>query len=144
MSMKSASLWHYDGVASAVKRLATKASLQRLYNKQLLSAEVIACRKEGIKGIEFIFILQADVEITRMSLQLRYTIAKLYKEHAASISLFHNSIVYSTSCIGVRRVSVDENYVLLFTFLFNPVCESIALSVNSFGVCLYDGENVLI
>ena len=122
-----------DGVGGTVKRLATRASLQQPYDKQLLSAEVFRFCKEEIKGIEFIFILQADVEITRTSLEPRYTIAK----PVPGTRSFHQFIPLSASCIGAKRISMDENYALE---LSNPVSESIALSVNSFVVCLYDDE----
>ena len=66
-----------DGIGGTVKRLVARASLQRPYDKQLLPAqEVFTFCKEEIKGIEFIFISQADMEITRTTLELRYTNAK--------------------------------------------------------------------
>ena len=56
-----------DGIGGTVKRLVARASLQRPYDKQLLPAqEVFTFCKEEIKGIEFIFISQADMEITRI------------------------------------------------------------------------------
>ena len=119
-----------DGVGGTVKRLAARASLQRPYDKQLLSAqEVFTFYKEEIKGIEFIFISQADMEITRMTLEPCYTNAKTVPGTCS----IHHFVPLSASCIGtLKRISMDQNYALQFNFLSTPASEPIVLSVNSF------------
>jgi hypothetical protein len=90
-----------DGVGGTVKRLAARASLQRPYDKQLLSAqEVFTFCKDEIKGIHFIFISQADMEITRTTLEARYTIAKT----VPGTRSFHQFVPLSASCIGTKRI----------------------------------------
>ena len=127
-----------DGIGGTVKRLVARASLQRPYDKQLLPArEVFTFCKEEIKVIEFIFISQADMEITRTTLELRYTNAKT----VSGTRSFHHFVPLSASCIGTKRISKDQNYALHFNFLSTPASEPIVISVNSFVVCLYDDEN---
>ena len=122
-------------MGGTVKRLAARASLQR--PKQLLSAqEVFTPCKEEIKDIEFIFICQPDMEITRTTLESRYTNAKT----VPGTHSFHHFVPLSASCIGTKRISMDQNYALQFNFLSTAASEPIVLSVNSFVVCLYDDE----
>ena len=136
-SLRQAMVHVSHRVGGTVKRLAARASLQRQYDKQLLLAqEVFTFCKEEIKGIEFIFISQADMEITRMTLEPCYTNAKT----VPGTRSFHHFVPLSASCIGTKRISMDQNYALQFNFLSTPASEPIVLSVNSFVVCLYDAK----
>ena len=66
-----------DGVGGTVKRITSRASLQRPFDNQILSAvEMFKFCKEEIKGINFKFIPKETMEVTRANLETRFLNAK--------------------------------------------------------------------
>ena len=66
-----------DGIGGTIKRTATKASLQRPYEGQILaSAHIFEFRRENIHGINFIFISEETMEPVRIAMNQCHQIAE--------------------------------------------------------------------
>ena len=125
-----------NGIGGTVKRITSGASLQRPFDSQILIAiDMFKFCNEEIKGIKFKFISKETMEVTRASLKTRLLDAKT----VPGTRSYHHIVPLSGSCIGMKRTLTDE-YASKFDFAldieqiyFNP-------SLNSFGICLYDGE----
>ena len=127
-----------DGVGGTVKRLTARASLQRPFNDQILSAQdMYKFCKEDIKGIKFFFIAKEDMTKTREALCNRYVSAKTVPGTRG----FHQFVPLSSSSIGAKRISADSNFSLKFDFYFSPERVAIEFSINCFVICIYDGEH---
>ncbi len=59
-----------DGIGGTVKRLATRASLQRpIYNEILIAKSMFMFCKDNIANIVFIFIAEKDMDVVRTKLK---------------------------------------------------------------------------
>ena len=69
-----------DGIGGTVKRLVTKASLQRPYNDQILTSDAILnfCN-ENIHGIKFLNVPPEDVARSETELKVRFELARTVK-----------------------------------------------------------------
>ena len=127
-----------DGIGGTVKRLTTRASLQRPISNQILTAEKMFdfCKTE-IEGIEFLFIRKDDVVDIRSNMETRHRVAKTVDGTRS----FHQFIPISTSIIGTKYVSEDQQFALQFDFkvvkLLGP---KDTLSPSQFVICVYDQQ----
>ncbi len=89
-----------------------------------------------IKGIHFKFISKETMEVTREKLKTRFLDAKTIPGTRS----YHHFVPLSSSCIGTKRASIDEQYASKFDFAMEVGQLQISPSLNSFTICLYDGE----
>ena len=126
-----------DGVGGTVKRITSRASLQRPFDHQILTAvDMFKFCNEEIKGIKFKFISKETMEVTRANLKTRFLNAKT----VPGTRSYHHFVPLSSSCIGTKRTSIDEEYASKFDFELEVEQTYVSPSLNSFMLCLYDGE----
>lgn len=126
-----------DGIGGSVKRMVTKANLQRPYKEQISDPKkMFEFCKEKFSKIHFFYIEEKEVSSTRTNLQQRFTKSKT----VAGTRSFHQFIPLSTNTLAAKRVSSDNNYALQFNFsdVQTPIADS--LKVNSFVCCKYDSK----
>ena len=89
----------YDGIEGTVKRLVTRASLQRPISNQILAADKMfeSCVEE-IKGIDFLFLKNQDIGNIRVNMEERYKRAGTVPETRS----FRQFIPISDSIIGAK------------------------------------------
>ena len=127
-----------DGIGGTVKRLVTRASLQRPISNQILTADkMFEFCVEEIKGIDFLFLKNQEIGNIRVNMEERYKRA----DTVPGTRSFHQFIPISDSIIGAKYVSDDQYYAIQFDFnivvLLGP---GDAISPSQFVVCLYDRE----
>ena len=126
-----------DGIGGTVKRLATRASLQRPVNNQILTAKEMFqfCEKE-IHGIKFMYLTAAEVADVRQKLAERFLIAKTIPGTRG----FHQFTPLSVCSIAAKRVSEEADYTLTFNFVNLPNKEKLDLRPAQFLICIYDEQ----
>ena len=103
-----------DDIGGTIKRTVTKASLQRPYNDQILTpAQLFEFCKENINGIDFIFISKEIMEQVRNIMNKRFLIVD---KPIPGIRNFHHFIPLGDNRIGIKRVSWQDHFDLVFNF----------------------------
>lgn len=95
-----------DGIGGTTKRAVTKASLQRPYSDQIVTAEEIYkfC-VENVSGILFIYVPSEEVHSNSMKLQVRFDSCKQIPQTRSFHCCASNSNKNQMLCIlTVRRV----------------------------------------
>lgn len=95
-----------DGIGGTVKRLLTKASLQRPYTNPILTSEAIMnfCTK-NIPGINFFNITPEDITKHDSKLQVRFQGAKTVK----GTQQFHRLVPVSKSTMNAYKLSLQSD-----------------------------------
>ena len=95
-----------DGIGGTVKRPVTKASLQWLYNDQILTSDaIINFCKENIHGIKFFNVPSEDVARSETELKVRFELARTVKGNLQ----FHRFVPVSKSRLYVYRLIAQAN-----------------------------------
>ena len=138
------SLWKStcDGIGGTVKRLVTKASLQRPYNDQILTSDaIINFCNENMHGIKFFNVPPEDVARSETELKVRLERARTVK---GTLQL-HRFIPVSQSRLHMYRLSAQANDPELVSVserdgvdIGNEAARSLHLQEQSFVCCLYD------
>ena len=132
-----------DGIGGTVKRLVTKASLQRPYNDQILTSEAIMdfCT-EKIPGIKFFNVSPDDVTKTAVELQGRFDTAITVK----GTQQFHRFVPVSKSMLQVYKlsdqVSPPDVVPVSHSNDVEPAPEAaqdLDVVEQNFVCCIYDG-----
>ena len=92
-----------------MKRLVTKASMQRPYNDQILTSDAILnfCN-ENIHGIKFFNVPSEDVARSETELKVRFELARTVK----GTLQFHRFAPVSKSRLHVYRLSAQAKLVM--------------------------------
>ena len=103
--------WHFfaschgkgacDGIGATVKRMATKASLQRPHNPILNAIDLYNFAKEFIKGVHIFYVGASEVEIATHQLIHRYETAKTISGTRSN----HSFVPINSTQLLVSRVS---------------------------------------
>ena len=102
-----------DGVGGTVKRLISKASLQRPLDNQIINMnDMFEFCKDNISGIHFICLSQEELKIARDELGVRFSNISPVRGTRS----FHQFIPVSASQIATKIVSNDENISLVCNF----------------------------
>ena len=125
-----------DGIGGTVKRLVTRASLQRPTSNQILTAyKMLEFCAEEIKGIDFLFLKNQEIGNIRVNMEERYKRA----DTVPGTRSFHQFIPISDSIIGAKYVSDDQYYTIQFDFnIVHLLQPGNTRSPSQFVVCLYD------
>ena len=123
-----------DSIGGTIKRTVTKASLQRPYNDQILTpAQLFEFCKENINGIDFIFISKEIMEQVRNIMNKRFQIAD---KPIPGTRNFHHFIPLGDNKIGIKRVSWQDHFDLVFNFGKQHII--IRPTPHNYVACLYD------
>ena len=88
-----------DGIRGKVKRLVTRATLQRPISNQILAADkMFEFCVEEIKGIDFLFLKNQEIGNIRVNMEERYKRA----DTVPGTRSFHQFIPISDSIIGAK------------------------------------------
>lgn len=104
--------WHFfaschgkgacDGIGGTIKRMATKASLQRPYTDAILNAlDLYNFAKKSVNGIESFFVTKSEIEVAERQLADRYGMANTIKGTRSN----HSFVPISNTQLRVSRVS---------------------------------------
>ena len=128
----------YDGIEGTVKRLVTRASLQRPISNQILTADkMFEFCVEEIKGIDFLFLKNQEIGNIRVNMEERYKRA----DTVPGTRSFHQFIPISDSIIGAKYISDVQSYAVQFDFnIVHLLGPGDTLSPSQFVVCLYDRQ----
>ena len=125
-----------DGIGGTVKRLTSRASLQRPLHNQILNPQQMFefCHEEII-GITMIFMASENLKVLRQKMTVRY------QQHTSTIPGtrgYHHFAPLSATSIGLKRVS--EQTVFSDTFYFNAVKVQpmVNIGLSKFVTCIYD------
>ncbi|KAG1665912.1 ARL14 effector protein [Nymphon striatum] len=125
-----------DGVGGVVKRLLSRASLQRATDNQILTVEAVLdfCINK-IYGIHFIFLSKEILGNIRTTLGKRF----LLGHTIPGTRSFHHFEPLSSNSVGYKRTSQDPSYTGIYTFQtqLSSVLHSSA-SPMDYVVCRYD------
>ena len=100
-----------DGIGGTIKRMATRASLQRPYDDQIpTSVQLFEYCREHINGIDFIFISKEDMELVRIAMTQSYQIAK---KPIPGTRNFHHFLPSKDNTFCIKRVSWQDHYDLV-------------------------------
>ena len=127
-----------DSIGGTVKRLLTRASLQRPISSQILTADKMFefCEVE-IKGINFLFLKNKEIGNMILNMEERYK----RSDTVPRTRSFHQFIPISDSIIGAKFVPDDQYYAVQFDFnIVNLLGPGDTLSPSQFVVCLYDRQ----
>ncbi|KAG1665452.1 PH-interacting protein [Nymphon striatum] len=131
-----------DGIGGTVKRLLTKASLQRPYSDPILTIEAIMefC-VEKISGIKFFNVPPEDVKKFNTDLRNRFEISTTIK----GTHQFHRFVPLSPTHLSVYKLSaqVDLPVVVAITALaeHDNISEvPLDIAEQNYVCCLYDNE----
>ena len=127
-----------DGIGGTVKRLVSKASLQRSLKDQILDPKAMFhfCRK-NVNEIIFFFIDKDDLAFTREMLESRFksTVA------VPGTRLFHQYDVLDESTVLVKRCSEDLEYSLKHNLLgIQQKYTSICIESSDYVACVYESK----
>ena len=115
-------------------RMATRASLQRPYDDQILtSVQLFEYCREHIHGIDFIFISEEDMEPVRIAMSQLYQIAE---KPIPGTRNFHHFLPSSDNTICIKRVSWQDHYD--FVFHFGQEQSITRPTPHTCVVCIYD------
>ena len=125
-----------DGIGGSVKRLVTRACLQRPISNQILTAhKMFEFCVDEIKGIDFLFLKNQEIGNIRVNMEERYKRA----DTVPGTRSFHQFIPISDSIIGAKYVSDDQYHAVQFVFnIVHLLGPGDTLSPSQFVVCLYD------
>ena len=127
-----------DGIGGTVKRLTARASLQRTFSNQIITAEEVFnfCRNE-VKGIVSKYISKEEMDIVRSRLSDRFS-----KTHTLpGTRNYHQFVPIRNSIIGAKRVSSDEEFAIKFDILSGKIIKAnaaVSIKESDFVVCNYD------
>ena len=130
-----------DGIGGTVKRLVTKASLQRPYDKQILTCDAMMefC-VQNIPGIQFFNVTPEVISHTETMLKNRFELAQTVK----GTQQFHRYVPISTSMLQVYRLSNQSSPPDAVPISSrNPQVEppvQLEIAEQNFVCCLYDGS----
>ena len=127
-----------DGIGGTVKRLVAKASLQRPYNDQILSAEAMYqfCLK-NIPGITFFNVPPADINEAASKLQSRFETSQTIK----GTQQYHRFAPINKSTLQAYKLSnqkEDPEVVMVSSDM--PQAPVLDIKEQSFVCCIYDGQ----
>ncbi|KAJ8017733.1 hypothetical protein HOLleu_44652 [Holothuria leucospilota] len=130
-----------DGIGGTVKRLVTKASLQRPYSDQILTSEAIMdfCT-ENIPGIKFFNVTPENVMKCASDLKDRFDRAKTVK----GTLHYHKFVPVSQSALHVYRLSGQAHFSELVHISKSndaepEVLHQLNIKEQNFVCCMYDG-----
>ena len=89
-----------DSIGGTLKRLVTKASLQRPYNDQILSDAIINFCNENIHGIKFFNVPPEDVARSETELKVRFELAEKLEMKQHDLYMYRNSHL-SAACMTI-------------------------------------------
>ncbi|KAG1676395.1 hypothetical protein GQR58_014302 [Nymphon striatum] len=125
-----------DGVGGVVKRLLSRASLQRATDNQILTVEAVLdfCINK-IYGIHFIFLSKEILGNICTTLGKRFLLGPTIPGTRS----FHHFEPLSSNSVGYKRTSQDPSYTGIYTFQtqLSSVLHSSA-SPMDYAVCRYD------
>jgi len=124
-----------DGVGGSVKRMTTKASLQRPFTNQILSVtDMLEFCTNQFSKIIFKFIDKQSM------IQVRNTLSERFK-HATTITgtrSFHHFFPVSETTISTKKISADDSVALTFQFTGKQYSIVDQLKIKCFVCCNYD------
>lgn len=124
-----------DGIGAVVKRLTTKASLQRPLAEQITSAaKMYDFCKDNIKAIKFFFVYAQDVNKVRNQLDKRFEKAKTLPGTRS----MHHFTPLPNFRIGAKRLSSDEQYSIVSGISVINFQDELQLHANCYIACVYD------
>lgn len=139
--------WHFsatahgkgacDGVGGTVKRLATRASLQRPYENQILTPQqLFGWSIQNIKSVNFEFVKQEEYIDTEKFLSTRFEKAQTIK----GTQQFHAYLPIKDNLteIKVKAFSYDTNYSTVSTTKL--IGKMSMADVNGYVTVKYDGK----
>ena len=127
-----------DGIGGTLKRLTTRASLQRPLANQILTAKQVFefCQQE-VHGINVFFVSHEEMEDARRTLEQRFSRTNTLPGTRG----FHHFVPVSASAIAAKRVSEDKEFALEFDLVLGRKNQRAAkIAMSDFIVCLYDGH----
>ena len=123
-----------DGIGGTIKRLATKASLQRPIDNQILNAsDMYKFCNDNIKGISFCIVNGGTMNYIRASLVERFQAVKT----VPGTRSYHQYEPINENVIRCKRVSSDIEFDLKFE-LFSDVHKATQVSISNHVLCIYD------
>lgn len=132
--------WHFlaschgkgacDGIGGTVKRMATKASLQRPHNPILNAIDLYNFAKEFIKGVDIFYVGASVVEIATRQLIHRYETAKTISGTRSN----HSFVPINSTQLLISRVS---NSLTSFIATMGSERESLILEKEKYVACVY-------
>ncbi len=131
-----------DGLGGTVKRLAARASLQRVETGHILNAnDLFTFCKENIAGIVSHFISKQEMDTVRKFLQQRFIEARTLPGTRS----FHHFEPLSATVIAVKRVSEDVDYDMRYDLVLGKrvdteIPEAAEVKASDFVLCSYDKE----
>lgn len=131
-----------DGIGGTVKRLVTKASLQRPYNNQILTSDaVLDFCQENIPGIKFFNVTPDEIQIAEGHLKDRFETAQTVK----GTLQFHRFVPVSKSVLKVYKLSSQVNPPALVHVTADEsemedmdIPEPLQIEEQGYVCCLYD------
>ena len=126
-----------DGIGGTVKRLLTRASLQRKPEEPPInSAELVHVYcKNNIHGITFQFIDKHVLAATRTKLSARFASGKTIKGTRS----YHYFAPLSSVKVGYKRTSSDNEFTGSFSFETNSLITQQSFKIMDYVSCMYDG-----
>ena len=122
-----------DGVGRTVKRLVSRASLQRPINNQILTAEsFFEFCQENISGISFDYLTTDSLVSTRVFLNERF----LKGNTIPGTRSFHYFTPLDEAAIGCKFVSCDSEYS--YTHRFFELSKLVQVFAMNYVACCYN------
>ncbi|XP_063604197.1 LOW QUALITY PROTEIN: uncharacterized protein LOC134779822 [Penaeus indicus] len=126
-----------DGIGGTVKRLVSRESLKRVFDKQILSTSAMfSYCKENIKEIIFFFITKEQISVTRNALNKRFegTVP------VPGTRSFHQFYHIGGTKLAVKRCSEDQTYVLQHDVLGQTNIAMLDFEIFQYVACMYEGK----
>lgn len=122
-----------DGIGGTIKRMATKASLQRPYKDTILNAlDLYNFAKESVKGIQSFFVPKHEIEISNHQLADRYKMADTIPGTRTN----HSFVPINETQLCVSRVS-GSTTTFVTTMGFKEIIRPLTLQNEKYVVCVY-------
>lgn len=129
---------HCDGMGGTVKRIVTKASLQRTTGSHILApTEMYSFCTSAITGIEFIYVSTQYIELSEKMLQERFDSVGRIPNTRAN----HCFITASLNTLRVKLWSNSTEYEEVCIIKENRHMKlSTTIKINDYVACVYDGK----
>ena len=106
-----------DGIGGTLKRLAARASLQRTKTEQILTPlDMFTFCQNEVVGITCMFLPSQNIEAVRYKMTERYASAKTIPGTRS----YHEFVPLNTGEIGLKRISDQEHFDSVFSFVPKP------------------------
>lgn len=126
-----------DGIGGTVKRITSKASLQRSKSNHILDAyKMFEFCSNNINNIIFFFVKKEEVEETRLFMEDRFNGVKV----VPGTRSFHQFVPQNETTIAVKRCSSDTEYEFMHDLYGRDNVVPITVALLDYVACMYGNK----